>query len=245
MHTNKSRPFAVPNYVLLLQAKMMLYFKFPLLFRKINYCASASILCLLPALLHWWRIKASSPRHEHPDEAVEPPGIEDLVRHLAEVADRKQQMTEQLVVSQARHAEDLVRLRAETAARVPLPEPRTTAHQLLTKLTSQDDLEAYLHTFEVVAHGEGCDQAEWAQLLAPLLTGEPIWGLQLTVCCIRKRLCYLQNRNPCQGGSLTDMCCTENILSSPPPEYHPEKFAVVRSPWLLRATERVNLRIKT
>ncbi len=174
MHTNKSRPFAVPNHVLLLQAKIMAYFKFPLLFRKKSYCASVSILCLLPALLNWWRMQASSPRHGHPVEAVGPPGIEDLVRHLAEVADRKQQLTEQLVVSQARHAEELVRLRAETAARVPLPEPRTTAHQLLTKLTSQDDLEAYLHMFEVVARREGCDQAEWAQLLAPLLTGKPI-----------------------------------------------------------------------
>ncbi len=67
-----------------------------------------------------------------------------------------------------------MRLRAETAARVPLQEPRATTHQLLTELTSQDDLEAYLHTFEVVARREGCDQAEWAQLLAPLLTGEPI-----------------------------------------------------------------------
>ncbi len=34
-------------------------------------------------------------------------------------------------------------------------------------------------------------------------------GLQLTVCCIRKRLCHLKKINPCQGGSLTDMCCTE------------------------------------
>ncbi len=56
---------------------------------------------------------------------------------------------------------------------MPLPEPRATAHQLLTKLTSQDDVEAYLHTLEVVARREGWDQAEWAQLLAPLLTGEP------------------------------------------------------------------------
>ncbi len=124
--------------------------------------------------------------YEHPAEAVGPPGIEDLVRHLAEVADRKQQLTEQLVVSQARHAEDLVHLRAETAARVPLLEPRATTYQLLTELTSQDDLEAYLHTFEVVARREGCDQAEWAQLLAPLLTGEAHTCLQLTVCCIRK-----------------------------------------------------------
>lgn len=94
---------------------------------------------------------------------------------MAEVSVQQQQLTEQLVVGQARHAEELVRLREETAARVPLPEPRATAHQLLTKLTSQDDVEAYLHTFEVVARREGWDQAEWAQLLALLLTGESQW----------------------------------------------------------------------
>ncbi len=57
-----------------------------------------------------------------------------------------------------------------------LPEPRATTHQLLNKLTSQDDVEAYLHTFEVVTRREEWDQAEWAQLLAPLLTREPKWA---------------------------------------------------------------------
>ncbi len=113
MHTNKSRPFAVPNYVLLLQAKIMAYFKFPLLFRKKSYCANASILCLLPDLLHWWRMQASSPRYEHPAEAVGPPGIEDLVRHLAEVADRKQQLS-------AVSANDYAILKNEILARVGL-----------------------------------------------------------------------------------------------------------------------------
>ncbi len=211
MHTNKTRPFAVPNYVLLLQAKIMAYFKFPLLFRKKSYCANASILCLLPALLHWWRMQASSPRHGHPVEAVGPPGIEDLVRHLAEVADWKQQLTEQLVVSQARHAEELVRLRAETAARVPLQEPRTTAHQLLTELTSQDDLEAYLHTFEVVARREGCDQAEWAQLLAPLLTGEPIRVYNSLSAVSANDYAILKNEILARVG-LSPICAAQKII---------------------------------
>ncbi|MGL5179678.1 MAG: hypothetical protein ACRC8N_16370, partial [Aeromonas veronii] len=40
---------------------------------------------------------------------------------------------------------------------------------LLTKLSAQDDIEAYLQTFEVVSTR---DKAEWARVLAPLLIGE-------------------------------------------------------------------------
>lgn len=40
---------------------------------------------------------------------------------------------------------------------------------MLTKPTAQDDIEAYLHTFEVVATR---DKAEWARVLAPLLISE-------------------------------------------------------------------------
>ncbi|MGL5295076.1 MAG: hypothetical protein ACRC9V_15200, partial [Aeromonas sp.] len=55
---------------------------------------------------------------------------------------------------------------------ISLPDARATAHQLLTKLTAQDDIEAYLHTFEVVATREVWNKSEWARILAPFLTGE-------------------------------------------------------------------------
>ncbi|KAI7799815.1 hypothetical protein IRJ41_012432 [Triplophysa rosa] len=42
----------------------------------------------------------------------------------------------------------------------------------MTKLTAQDDIEAYLHTFEVIATREAWDKAEWVKILAPFLTGE-------------------------------------------------------------------------
>lgn len=40
-------------------------------------------------------------------------------------------------------------------------------------MTDQDDMEAYLHNFEVVAAREEWGHREWARLLALLLTGEP------------------------------------------------------------------------
>ncbi|KAL7854616.1 hypothetical protein SRHO_G00168060 [Serrasalmus rhombeus] len=42
----------------------------------------------------------------------------------------------------------------QAASRSPQPSPKQMAHHLLTKLTPADYIEAYLHTFEVVAERE-------------------------------------------------------------------------------------------
>lgn len=95
-----------------------------------------------------------------------------FIHRLAEVATRKQRCTEQLAQCQENTDHVLGLLREATVARAPLPDAKTTAHQLLTKLTAQDDIEAYLHTFEVVVTRELWDKAEWPKILAPLLSGE-------------------------------------------------------------------------
>lgn len=91
---------------------------------------------------------------------------------LAEVSVHQQQLTEQWAQRQHQTEQELATLRAAVGGAAPVPTPRAHAHQLLTKLTDQDDVEACLHTFEVIATRELWEKSAWAQILAPYLTGE-------------------------------------------------------------------------
>lgn len=79
---------------------------------------------------------------------------------------------EHMAARQGESEREIVALRTATAQRVPLPDPRVQATQLLPKMTAHDDAENYLQMFEAIATREDWPWEEWARVLAPLLTGE-------------------------------------------------------------------------
>ncbi|KAL0161244.1 hypothetical protein M9458_044969, partial [Cirrhinus mrigala] len=85
---------------------------------------------------------------------------------------RQQQIVQHLATRQGQTEQEITALRAAAAHRVPLPDPHIQVAQLLPKMTSHDDVEAYLQMFEATALREGSDRDDWTRLLAPLLTGE-------------------------------------------------------------------------
>ncbi|KAL1248768.1 hypothetical protein QQF64_022086 [Cirrhinus molitorella] len=104
--------------------------------------------------------------------AAPPHGMEELLQRLTEVSIRQQQIVEHIAARQGETERTLADLRDAAAQRVPLPDPRIQATQLLPKMSANDDVESFLQMFENVATQEGWSRDEWAQLLAPLLTGE-------------------------------------------------------------------------
>ncbi|XP_016336376.1 uncharacterized protein LOC107684595 [Sinocyclocheilus anshuiensis] len=99
--------------------------------------------------------------------ATPPHSMDEILQRLAEVSIRQQQIVEHLATRQGETEQELA-----TRQRVPVPDPRVQAAQLLPKMTAHDDVEVYLQMFENTATTEGWEHDDWARALAPLLTGE-------------------------------------------------------------------------
>ncbi|XP_058623248.1 uncharacterized protein LOC131534412 [Onychostoma macrolepis] len=98
--------------------------------------------------------------------------MEELLRQLTDVSLRQQQIVEHLATRQGQADQEIAALRTAARQRVPLPDPRVQAAQLLPKMTAHDDVESYIQMFETTAITERWDPDDWARALAPLLTGE-------------------------------------------------------------------------
>ncbi len=82
-------------------------------------------------------------------QAVTPPlRMEELIRQLTEVSLRQHQIVEHLATRQSQADQEITALRTAARQRVPLPDPRVQATQLLPKMSAHDDVEAYLQMFE-------------------------------------------------------------------------------------------------
>uniref|UniRef100_A0A4W5Q6E8 SCAN box domain-containing protein n=1 Tax=Hucho hucho TaxID=62062 RepID=A0A4W5Q6E8_9TELE len=68
--------------------------------------------------------------------------------------------------------EGLKGLADQIGAQLPAANTQRRANHFLQKMTKQDDLEAYLTTFERTAEREKWPKEEWAGLLAPYLPGD-------------------------------------------------------------------------
>ncbi len=76
------------------------------------------------------------------------PDMEELLKHLTEVSIRQQQIVEHMAARQGESEREIAALRTAAAQRVPLPDPRVQATQLLPKMSAHDDVESYLMMFE-------------------------------------------------------------------------------------------------
>ncbi|KAK3543953.1 hypothetical protein QTP70_031863 [Hemibagrus guttatus] len=103
------------------------------------------------------------------------PGVnlEHILKHLLETSIHQQATSQELIWSLTMATKGLQELHSSPqAAAFPRPEPGHAAQHLLTKMTAEDDVEAFLETFKRIAKREDWPQWDWADVLTPLLTGD-------------------------------------------------------------------------
>lgn len=88
-----------------------------------------------------------------------------IIQQLLEQNLQQEQVNQEL-------AEELQNLRLALAVAIPIPNPSHEALRLLTKLGADEDVEAFLTTFERLARRQQWSMGSWSHALVPLLTAE-------------------------------------------------------------------------
>ena len=100
-------------------------------------------------------------------------GVADVLRVLLEDRERREKEADERMRVMQRQVEALERLVTESSRREPAAHHGLGAGQpKLTKLAEDDDIEAYLTTFERLMAVFEVDRARWSYMLAPQLTGK-------------------------------------------------------------------------
>lgn len=100
--------------------------------------------------------------------------MDPMLQHLLETDIQQQAVTQELTQSLCTTTQKLLELKRKSCSitSVPLPDPCQEMPHILTKLTSEDDIEAFLLIFEWAARHDQCEEEHWANILTPFLSGE-------------------------------------------------------------------------
>ena len=98
-----------------------------------------------------------------------------LLEMLKDLVEDRQWLEWEHAEYQRRHEEQMElmrRLGEESGCSVPGPKADVAAVLKLTKLTEQDDIEAYITIFDLKMTAYGVDKSHWTYMLALQLTGK-------------------------------------------------------------------------
>lgn len=106
-------------------------------------------------------------------EPTQTSGIDPMLQHMLETKLHQQAVTQDLAQSLRITTQELLQMKESCSTdEIPLPDPCREAQHLFTKLSSEDNVEAFLETFKRIALREEWEQHTWADILSPLLSGD-------------------------------------------------------------------------
>ncbi|KAG8538733.1 hypothetical protein GDO81_022156 [Engystomops pustulosus] len=112
-------------------------------------------------------------------QLASPDKMEELIKQLVQ-ANVQQQMAHSEAMQAQQQTNDLLLQQIKALRETPTvvtqlqPAARERVRTALRKLTAEDDVEAFLAVFERTAEREGLQHDQWAEVVAPFLTGDAL-----------------------------------------------------------------------